>query len=125
MKEHETKMLPAKRDAVAPVGSDVRVLLGVSEGGMAHFEIPPGETSIAVINKTVEGSWYFLSGRGEMWRKIEGKEEVVEVCAGVCLTIPLGTHFQFRSVGYEALAAIGVMPRQNTSRGVVFYHICP
>ena len=27
---------------------------------------------------------------------------------GVCLTIPLGTHFQFRSHGYESLAAVGV-----------------
>jgi mannose-6-phosphate isomerase-like protein (cupin superfamily) len=28
--------------------------------------------------------------------------------SGVCLTIPVGTHFQFRSFGYEPLAAIGV-----------------
>ena len=28
--------------------------------------------------------------------------------AGVCLTIPHGTHFQFRSLGDEPLAAVGV-----------------
>ena len=27
---------------------------------------------------------------------------------GVCLTIPLGTHFQFRSTGTEVLALVGV-----------------
>lgn len=27
---------------------------------------------------------------------------------GVCLTIPVGTHFQFRSFGYEAFGAIAV-----------------
>ena len=27
---------------------------------------------------------------------------------GVCLTIPLGTHFQFRSLGPEPLAAVAV-----------------
>ena len=42
-----------------------------------------------------------------MWRRMEVHEEVVAVEAGVCLTIPLGTHFQFRSFGYEPLAAIG------------------
>jgi len=32
----------------------------------------------------------------------------VPVESGVCLTIPLGTHFQFRSLGAEPLAALGV-----------------
>jgi hypothetical protein len=48
------------------------------------------------------------SGRGEMWRKQGGREEVVPVGPGVCVTIPLGTHFQFRSFGDEPLAAVGV-----------------
>ena len=104
----ETKRLPVDRDAVAPDGSDVRILLGLQGGGMAHFELPPGHTSTAVTHKTVEEIWFFLSGRGEMWRKIEAQEEVVAVEAGVCLTIPLRAHFQFRSFGYEPLAAIGV-----------------
>ena len=43
-----------------------------------------------------------------MWRKQSDREEIVPVEPGVCLTIPLGTHFQFRSFGYEALAAVGV-----------------
>ena len=108
----ETKRLPVDRDAVAPDGSDVRILLGLQGGGMAHFELPPGHTSTAVTHKTVEEIWFFLSGRGEMWRKIEAQEEVVAVEAGVCLTIPLRAHFQFRSFGCEPLAAIGVtIPR--------------
>ena len=43
-----------------------------------------------------------------MWRKQNDQEEVAAVEPGVCLTIPLGTHFQFRSFGYEPLAAVGV-----------------
>jgi mannose-6-phosphate isomerase-like protein (cupin superfamily) len=35
-------------------------------------------------------------------------EEVIALEPGVSLTIPLGTHFQFRSLGAEPLAAIGV-----------------
>ena len=75
---------------------------------MSHFELPPGQTSIAVTHKTVEEIWFFLSGRGQMWRMAEGKEEIVAVEAGVCLTIPYGTCFQFRSLGEDSLAAIGV-----------------
>jgi mannose-6-phosphate isomerase-like protein (cupin superfamily) len=108
MANFDTKRLAVARDDVAPDGSDVRVLLGLKGGGMAHFELAPGQTSTAVTHRTVEEIWFILSGRGEMWRKQEGREETVPVESGVCLTIPLGTHFQFRSFGYAPLAALGV-----------------
>jgi mannose-6-phosphate isomerase-like protein (cupin superfamily) len=108
MKRFETKRLPTARDAVAPDGSDVRILLGLSAGGMAHFQLAPGETSVPVAHRTVEEIWYFLAGRGEMWRRLDDHEEVVAVEPGVCITIPLGAHFQFRSFEGEALAAVGV-----------------
>ena len=108
MSEFLTKRLPVARDAVAPDGSDVRILLGLDHGGMAHFELAPGETSVAVAHHTIEEIWYFLSGRGEMWRKLGNQEEVVPVDPGTCITIPVGTHFQFRSFGYKPLDALGV-----------------
>jgi mannose-6-phosphate isomerase-like protein (cupin superfamily) len=104
----QTKVLPAHPDALAPDGSDVRVLLGLPAGSMAHFELGPGETSIAVVHRTVEEIWYFLRGRGEMWRRLADAEEVVAVGEGTCLTIPVGTRFQFRSFGSEPLSAVGV-----------------
>jgi mannose-6-phosphate isomerase-like protein (cupin superfamily) len=103
-----TKRLPAERDLVATDGCDVRVLLGLVGGTMAHFHLSPGHTSTAVTHRTVEEIWFFLSGRGDMWLKQEAQEEVVPVESGVCLTIPLGTHFQFRSLGDEALAALAI-----------------
>jgi mannose-6-phosphate isomerase-like protein (cupin superfamily) len=75
---------------------------------MAHFELAPGTTSAAVTHRTVEEIWYFLEGRGEMWRKQGAREEVVPVEQGVCITIPLGTHFQFRAIGNEPLTALAV-----------------
>ena len=109
MTNFETKHLPVERSAVAPDGSDVRILLGLHSGGMAHFELAPNQISKAVTHRTVEEIWYFVSGRGQMWRKQDGKPAAIDdVYPGVCLTIPLGTHFQFRSFGYEPLAAIGV-----------------
>ena len=100
--------LPVERDVVAADGSDVRVLLGLAGGTMAHFELRPGHTSTAVTHRTVEEIWFFLSGRGEMWRSQGGREEIVAVESGVCLTIPLGTRFQFRAFGDQALAAVAV-----------------
>jgi mannose-6-phosphate isomerase-like protein (cupin superfamily) len=96
------------RDALAPDGSEVRILLGLAAGGMAHFELAPRQISKAVTHRTVEEIWYFVSGRGQMWRKQEGQASVVDVHPGVCITIPLGTHFQFRSFGDEPLAAVAV-----------------
>jgi mannose-6-phosphate isomerase-like protein (cupin superfamily) len=75
---------------------------------MAHFELAPGQTSVAVAHHSVAEIWYFLSGRGEFWRKYGDQAEVAPVEPGVCLTIPVGTHFQFRSLGDEPLAALGV-----------------
>ncbi len=108
MREFDTMRLPVDRDVVAPDGSDVRVLLGLAGGGMAHFELAPGETSRAVTHRTVEEIWFCLGGQGEMWRKQGQREDVVPVEAGVCLTIPLGTHFQFRALGGQPLAAVAV-----------------
>jgi mannose-6-phosphate isomerase-like protein (cupin superfamily) len=103
-----TKRLPEARDVVAPDGSDVRVLLGLAGGGMAHFTLAPGQTSAAVAHRTVEEIWFVVRGRGEMWRRADGQEEVVALEPGVCLTIPLGTRFQVRAIGVEPLAAVAV-----------------
>ncbi len=103
-----TKPLPAEPDVTAPDGSDVRILLRAERGSTAHFELGPGRTSLAVRHRTVEEVWYFLSGRGEMWRRTpDGEERVDEVTAGVSIDIPVGTAFQFRTLGGEPLSAHG------------------
>ncbi|HCN10647.1 MAG TPA: hypothetical protein DIT01_22205 [Lentisphaeria bacterium] len=108
MADFSTKRLPAAPDLAAPDGSDVRVLSGLGDGGMAHFQLAPGEVSTAVLHRTVEEIWFVLGGRGEMWRQQGDREEIVVLEAGVCLTIPLGTRFQFRSFGDEPLSAVAV-----------------
>ena len=108
MTPFDSKRLPVEPDAVAPDGSEVRVLLALTRGGLAHFQLAPGQISRAVAHKTVEEIWYFVQGHGEMWLKTGEREEVVVVDAGVCVSIPAGTHFQFRALGMEPLAAVGV-----------------
>ncbi len=108
MMDFATKRLPAGVDVVAPDGSDVRILLALAGGSAAHFSLAPWRTSLAVTHRTVEEIWYVLGGRGEMWRRQGEREEVAALEPGVCLTIPLGTHFQFRSLGAEPLTAVAV-----------------
>ena len=108
MTDFQSKPLPRERDVAAPDGSSVRLLLGLNGGGMAHFELAPGQTSKAVTHRTVEEIWFILTGRGEMWRKQADREEVVALEPGVCLTIPLQTHFQFRAIGNEPLTAVAI-----------------
>jgi mannose-6-phosphate isomerase-like protein (cupin superfamily) len=104
----DIKRLPAEPDGVAPDGSDVRILLGVPRGTMAHFQLGPGETSLAVRHRTIEELWYFVGGRGQMWRRDpDGEERVDDVEAGVSIDIPVGTTFQFRALGDEPLSAVG------------------
>src|SRR5262245_45995116 len=89
--------LPPVPTVVAPDGSNVRVLLPLSRGSMAHFELSAGCTSRAIAHRTVDEVWYVVAGRGEMWRRQGAREETIPLEAGVCLTIPVGTEFQFRA----------------------------
>jgi mannose-6-phosphate isomerase-like protein (cupin superfamily) len=43
-----------------------------------------------------------------MWRRQDGREEIVELAPGLCLTIPLGTQFQFRAADDEAVSAVAI-----------------
>jgi len=119
----ETKRLPSDRTVGAPDGSDVRVLLALpGRGGMAHFELGPGQVSRAVAHHSVDEIWFFLRGRGQMWRRLGTQEDVIDVDAGVCLTIPVGARFQFRANGDGPLSAIGVTmppwPGEDEAYGV-------
>ena len=78
---------------------------------MAHFELAAGRVSRAVAHHTVEEIWYILSGRGRMWRRQGDRQETVPLRSGTCISIPQGTHFQFRAdssgqleVGHRAAA---------------------
>ncbi len=104
----DTMKLPATPDVVAPDGSNVRVLLSLAGGSMAHFELAPGLVSIAVAHRTVEEIWYLLGGDGEMWRRDGDRDEVVALEAGMSLTIPCGVAFQFRSLGPDPLTAVAI-----------------
>src|SRR5262245_10807129 len=108
MADFETMTLPAEPTLVAADGSDVRVLLAVGGGSMAGFQVAHGRTSTAVRHRTVEEIWYVVAGRGQMWRSQDGHEETIDLSPGTCLTIPLGTSFQFRADDTTALEVIGV-----------------
>ena len=102
------KKLGRDPDAVAPDGTAVRLLNALEGGSFAHFELPAGAVSHAVAHKTVEEIWYFVAGRGEVWRKLGAEESLVAVEPGDSLTIPLGTHFQFRASPAAPLAFVAI-----------------
>jgi mannose-6-phosphate isomerase-like protein (cupin superfamily) len=83
------------------------VLCQLPRGGLGVFSLPPKAVSKAVAHRTVEEIWYVISGQGRMWRKLGQQEEIVELGPGVSLTIPTGTHFQFRCDGCQPLIVIG------------------
>ena len=104
----ETKALNPAPDVMAPDGSEVRILCRVAGGSMAHFSLPPGAVAKPVAHRTVEEVWFVVSGRGRMWRRLGDREETVDLLPGTSISIPVGTHFQFRCDGAEPLAAVGV-----------------
>ena len=104
----ETKPLAEGPDHMAPDGSEIRVLACTGKAGLAHIRLAPGAVTIAVAHRTVDELWYVVAGRGRIWRRMGGQEEIVPLGPGVTISIPLGTSFQFRADGevpFEAVTA--------------------
>ncbi|MCY4019141.1 MAG: cupin domain-containing protein [Chloroflexi bacterium] len=99
MRPFESRVVSEDYDALAPDGSQIRLLHQLEGASVVHCTLPVGAVSIPVKHRTVEEIWYFLAGQGQVWRAQGGCEEVLDVRSGVSLTIPLGTHFQFRNTG--------------------------
>jgi mannose-6-phosphate isomerase-like protein (cupin superfamily) len=94
-----TMSRPAEFTVTAPDGSGICELPRLSRGSMAHGTLAPGSTSRAIRHRTVDEIWYVLGGSAEIWRRLDGCESIETIRAGDALTIPVGTHFQFRTVG--------------------------
>jgi len=91
----DVRLIGEAPDAIAPDGSEVRILCGVAGGGTALFRLRAGAVSRAVTHRTVE-------------RRLGGGETIDGLAPGVSLTIPLGTRFQFRNDGLGPLDILGV-----------------
>ena len=98
--------LPPAFDALAPDGSEIRLLAETSRASMVHCSLGPGRASLAVAHRSVEELWYCLGGSGQLWRSLDGRETVVALAPGVSVSIPLGASFQFRNTGDGTLRFI-------------------
>jgi len=102
------RQLPSAPDVTAPDGSEVRILVSVPRGSMAHFRLQPGQVAQAIVHRSVDELWYVIAGQGRIWRKVDETESMTELVPGLSLTIPVGTSFQFRCDGAEPLDIVGV-----------------
>lgn len=91
-------MSSAEPDGVAPDGSACRSLLALGGGSVARVTLAAGAVSCAVRHRTVEEIWYALGGSGQMSRAHNGRATIDALGPGLRLTIPLGTHLQFRAL---------------------------
>ncbi|MCF2971634.1 cupin domain-containing protein [Synechococcus sp. Nb3U1] len=102
----QTRALSEDVDAIAPDQSEIRFLVQVQGGSMVHCSLPVGAVSLAVTHRTVAEVWYVVAGQGELWRQQGDRQDVVTLRAGLSLSIPLGTQFQFRNTGTDPLQFI-------------------
>jgi len=106
--DFETTRRSAPPLQAAPDGSRVRPLARLPGASVAEFELGAGQTSRAVVHRTIDEIWYVVAGFGELWRRQGEREQTVALEPGLCLTIPRGTSFQFRAQRAEPLRVIGV-----------------
>jgi mannose-6-phosphate isomerase-like protein (cupin superfamily) len=91
----EINRLKSNYNYLAPDTSEIRLLLHMRDGGLAHCTLPPKAISTAQVHKYVDEIWYFIQGQGIVWRREGENDQEHQVEPGICLTIPVGTHFQF------------------------------
>lgn len=108
MTSFSTRRIADMPGAMAPDGSEVRLLATSERGSMAHFRLPAGATSKAVRHRSAEEIWFFTGGEGFIWRRSGETEATVPVGPGVSLLIPVGSAFQCRATGDLLLEAIAV-----------------
>ena len=83
---------------------------GVRLTNIAVQEARPPDSGEPNLSK-YEGNPIAVQGHDQVWREQGGREEIVDVSPGTCITIPRGTHFQFRTTGDEPLCfIIATMP---------------
>jgi mannose-6-phosphate isomerase-like protein (cupin superfamily) len=93
----------------SPLGAFIRYLADGPHGNMIHSTVPPGMVGRAAHFRTIDEYWFVLSGSGEVWRRAQdGNETITELEPGTCVDLPLGTTFQYRCRGDEALTFICV-----------------
>ena len=115
-----TSQLLKEADYRAPSGAEIRLLPDVEQGGLCHCTLPVSTVSKPIRHKTVEEIWYFLSGTGEVWRTLDGKEQVVSVTSSTSITIPKGASFQTRNTGSTPLCFLCVtFPRWSGAEEAV------
>jgi len=104
----QTKRIGADYDDRAPDGSEIRLLVQVRSGSMAYCTLQPGQVTRAVQHRSVEEVWLCVSGAGQLWRRDPATkaEEIVDLEAGVAVSIPLRTAFQFRASGAQPLEVV-------------------
>ena len=103
----ETKRAGPAPDATAPDGTEVRILCGVSRGGLRCFHyhrVPsPGRsrtgpsTSCGMSSRAAAGYGASSATARGLWILMRG----------LSLSLPTGTHFQFRCDGPEPLTILG------------------
>lgn len=106
MQRFESNRVAQDFDALAPDGSEIRLLHSLGGASVVHCSLPVGAVTIPVRHRTVEEVWFFLAGAGQVWRKQGQREQILDVAPGISLTIPLGTDFQFRNTGEVPLKFI-------------------
>jgi mannose-6-phosphate isomerase-like protein (cupin superfamily) len=85
-------------DAIAPDGSEIRLLATATRASLCEVCLPAGAVSRPVYHRTVEEIWYVIEGRGQVWRcPPDSVAEPIGVTPGDTLVIPMGWRFQFRA----------------------------
>ena len=107
MPDFQTRVLSEFPDEMAPDNSEVRVLVRDATASVAHFTLPAHQIAVAVQHRTVNEYWFVTGGTGRIWRRDAENVEVIGLKAGVSLSLPLGTAFQFRNDGDEPLTVVG------------------
>jgi mannose-6-phosphate isomerase-like protein (cupin superfamily) len=86
-------------DHVSPAGvAEIRLLPSFEQGELAHARARAGRPSRAARLSGIGEMFYVLTGKGELWRKTGGLEDVTPLVPGRSVSLLPEIEYQYRAV---------------------------
>lgn len=104
--------LSAAPNSVSPDGgAEIRHILTSPGGDLTHAVCLAGSTSGTHHLPELDEGYFVLSGRGEIWRAVNGRDAVTALRPGRWVSMPAGMRFQYRAnVGSSLVFLVVVLP---------------
>jgi len=111
--------LPVAADQRGVDGLSVRLLACHARAGLTHCTLGVGSISRAVRHRAVDVLWFVLAGQADVWRSVDGLEQVDRFVGGNSVHVAAGVSYQLRAITDISLLVVTSPPWPGPEEAIV------